>query len=606
MNTCQKIRIVILTLCVLTSFVQGRTEKQTTIFDFEGSFNYQNVKKNNANFAINKGRTGKALEIFLKKDCNPSITIKSQPWQVSHHAGIAIDITNTGTNNIGIIAEASINNTKSSLESFVWVEPGKTEILFIVFRRKHPPKYMDKYFRGMNGLPGPFLWHWLTPDLDKLNSLKLYTAKTNKNVLFQIDNVRGISKYTPPTENELKSDFFPFVDKFGQYKHRQWPGKTTSQDDIRRQHKEELKDILSNQGPDHWNKYGGWKTGPKLEATGHFRTEKINEKWWLVDPEGRLFWSQGVTGVRLSQATRIWGREEYFSEIPEYNDFREANLKRKYGNNWKSEAGSFIHRRLRSWGMNTIANWSDKDIYSMQKTPYVVSMGSGIAKEMPNILDETEFRKKVQKRINANTVKSFKDDPWCLGVFVDNELRWPKNNTAAVAETYYKVVGEELKNVAPNILYLGSRIHGSGKPLPAYIAASKHCDIVSINRYKFVVINEDLPQGSVDKPMIIGEFHFGALDRGLLHTGLKGVIDQKQRANAYTFYLQQALQNDRIVGAHWFQHTDQLVSARADGENYQIGLVDITDRPYPELVDALRKLAQYLYQYRNTGPEQKK
>ena len=606
MNTCQRIPIILLILCALATFAQGQTKTTTTILDFEDSFDYQNIKRSNAQVAITRGRTGKALEILLKKGYDSSITLKSQGWQVSHHAGIAMDITNTGKNSIGVIAEASINNTKSSLESFVWVEPGKTENLFIVFRRKQPPKYMDKYFEGMNGLPGPFLWHWLTPDLDKLNTLKLYTAKTNKNVRFQVDNIQGTGEYATPTEDELKTDFFPFVDKFGQYLHRKWLGKTTSQDDINKHHKEELKDLSANHGPENWNKYGGWETGPKLKATWHFRTEKIDGKWWLVDPEGRLFWSQGITGVRLSQATRIRGRENYFSEIPEYNDFREANLKRKFGDDWESQAGQFIHRRLRSWGINTIANWSDKDICNMQKTPYVVSMGSGIAKEMPDTLDETEFRKTVQKRINANNVDSFKNDPWCLGVFVDNELRWPKKNIVAVAETYYKVVSEELKKTAPNILYLGSRIHGSGKPLPPYIAASKYCDVVSINRYQFIVINEDLPQGSDDKPMIIGEFHFGALDRGLLNTGLKGVINQKQRANAYTFYLRQALQNDRIVGAHWFQHTDQLVSARADGENYQIGFVDIADRPYPEMVDASRKLSRYLYQYRKTSSEQKK
>ena len=99
--------------------------------------------------------------------------------------------------------------------------------------------------------------------------------------------------------------------------------------------------------------------------------------------------------------------------------------------------------------------------------------------------------------------------------------------------------------------------------------------------------------------MIIGEFHFGALDRGLLHTGLRAVSNQHQRGCAYTDYVKQALENNRIVGVHWFQHTDQLVTGRGDGENYQIGFVDIVDRPYPEMVEASRRLAVYLYEYRN-------
>lgn len=154
---------------------------------------------------------------------------------------------------------------------------------------------------------------------------------------------------------------------------------------------------------------------------------------------------------------------------------------------------------------------------------------------------------------------------------------------------------------APDVLYLGSRIHGSGNPRAAYRVASKYCDVVSMNRYQLAIVEEGLPPGSVDKPMIIGEFHFGALDRGLLHTGLKGVSNQQQRAAAYTDHVRQALENDRIVGAHWFQLTDQLVTGRGDGECYQIGFLDIVDRPYPELVEASRKLGEYLYQYRRSG-----
>lgn len=34
------------------------------------------------------------------------------------------------------------------------------------------------------------------------------------------------------------------------------------------------------------SKYGGWLNGPRLAATNRFRVEKINGRWWAVDPEG--------------------------------------------------------------------------------------------------------------------------------------------------------------------------------------------------------------------------------------------------------------------------------------------------------------------------------
>ena len=604
MYTHFRIAISLFFLGLFVSLAKAQTDKM--LFDFEGGFDVSDVETNNAEVAITNGNAGQgqALNVVLEKNKVANIQLKSgQSWgDLSGHLGIEMDITNNGEYSIGIIAEANENNGNTAIESFVWVKPGKTETMFMLFYRSQPPELVKKYLTGMRGLPGGYLWHWRIADLTKLNTLIFYTAKTDKDVIFTVDNVRAMGEYRPPTEKELQSNaFWPFVDRFGQLRQKDWPGKTYSVDDITNQHQEELIDLAAHPGPDNRNKYGGWTEGPQLEATGHFRTQKVDGKWWLVDPEGRLFWSQGITGVRLSQTTKTRGRENYFAEILDNGDFRQANLKRKFGENWNAEAAELIHTRLRSWGINTFANWSDEAIYNLRKTPYVVSLRSGIAKQVPPQLDAAAFGNAVQKHINTKTVAGFKDDPWCLGVFVDNELHWPGKNTGPVAETYYKVVKEVFKNVAPNILYLGSRIHGSGGPSPAYIAAANHCDVVSINRYKFAIIHEDLPEGSLDKPMIIGEFHFGALDRGLLHTGLKGVSNQEQRAHAYTYYVHQALENDRIVGAHWFQHTDQMVTGRGDGESYQIGFVDIVDRPYPEMLAASRRLGECLYDYRKTG-----
>jgi hypothetical protein len=53
------------------------------------------------------------------------------------------------------------------------------------------------------------------------------------------------------------------------------------------------------------------------------------------------------------------------------------------------------------------------------------------------------------------------------------------------------------------------------------------------------------------------------------------------------------------VGAHWFQYNDQFCLGRPDGENYQIGLVDICMQPYPEMMDAVMAAAAVLYKVRN-------
>ena len=42
-----------------------------------------------------------------------------------------------------------------------------------------------------------------------------------------------------------------------------------------------------------------------------------------------------------------------------------------------------------------------------------------------------------------------------------------------------------------------------------------------------------------------------------------------------------------IVGAQWFQYYDHPKGGRADGEDYDFGLVDVEDRPYQQLTAAL-------------------
>ena len=76
---------------------------------------------------------------------------------------------------------------------------------------------------------------------------------------------------------------------------------------------------------------------------------------------------------------------------------------------------------------------------------------------------------------------------------------------------------------------------------------------------------------------------------------------QGQRAHAYTHYLHEALKHPNIVGTHWFQYREQAVTGRPDGENYQIGFVDICDTPYQEIIDASRRIGEKMYEYRTNA-----
>lgn len=102
--------------------------------------------------------------------------------------------------------------------------------------------------------------------------------------------------------------------------------------------------------------------------------------------------------------------------------------------------------------------------------------------------------------------------------------------------------------------------------------------------------------------LLIGEFHFGALDRGLFHTGLVSLPNQKARAQTYIAYVRGPLRHPQFVGCHWFQYFDEPTTGRSyDEENYQIGFVDIADTPYAETIAACREVGYSLYPNENAA-----
>lgn len=541
--------------------------------------------------------------VFPEPGAGVSISPAEGSWNLEQYMAVAVVVRNPGKKPLTLIGQL---NRHPWINGFVHLPAGSKDTMIIHMRRAELTDRRKDQFVGMRGIPGGHQWHW---DPFDVQAVKILTLRDLDGVSVgrsaEVVSIRAVGRYAPIPPDKEK-DYFPFVDEFGQFMHADWPGKVKTAEDIRRFAARESTD-LQKKTLWKWTKYGGWTEGPKLEATGHFRTEKHNGRWWLVDPEGRLFWSHGVTGVRFSTETRVGDRKHHFSVIPEefkgkrMVDFTETDLAIRFGPDWKAMASSMAHDRLRSWGMNTVANWSEPSVCNLRRTPYVVAIhysGPGKTGLEKLLREPEEFRKALRARLAREKGKT-SEDPWCIGYFIDNEIKW---GNGMDPEFYYKTVGEEMRRVAPNKLYLGSRLHGHAHPhgsRPHLVAAAaKHCDVLGVNRYRFSPSDLRMLEG-VDIPIIIGEYHFGALDRGLLHTGLRGVSNQRQRAYAYEHYVTQALRHPNIVGTHWFQYRDQSVTGRGDGENYQIGFVDVCDTPYPEIIEASRRIGRNMYRIRS-------
>ena len=164
-----------------------------------------------------------------------------------------------------------------------------------------------------------------------------------------------------------------------------------------------------------------------------------------------------------------------------------------------------------------------------------------------------------------------------------------------MARRLFQCVSELCGAADPNHLNLGVRYHTLP---PAWsLEAMQDFDVFSLNCYR------DRPpadmfrriERTLGRPVIIGEWHFGALDVGLPASGIGRVADQAARGLAYRHYLEHAAADPACVGAHWFTLYDQSALGRHDGEAYNIGFLDVTHRPYDTMVRQARAAHERLY-----------
>ena len=169
-----------------------------------------------------------------------------------------------------------------------------------------------------------------------------------------------------------------------------------------------------------WDAFGGW-TGVSTTATGRFRTEQIDGVWWLVTPAGHGLFSAGIVGVRvLGDYAPSIGTAPY-----------QDNVLARYG----SEAAwaDVTLARLRDLHVTTIGAWSRDDLFVgvlpytpilgfAQHAPAVPGVALGLTGQPVRDYFDAAFADGAA--IEASAAASCAADPWCIGVFTDNELGW--------------------------------------------------------------------------------------------------------------------------------------------------------------------------------------
>jgi len=378
-----------------------------------------------------------------------------------------------------------------------------------------------------------------------------------------------------------------------------------------------------------YDRYGGVThvTGRK---TGFFHVELIGRKWWLITPEGHGFISKGVCHVSYAA--------DHAPSLG-YSPYGRVTAQR-YGSEdaWAQATA----QRMKTWGLNSVGAWSSAAM-NRQGLAYapILNVAASLERDLwlrGGVVDvfARAFRDGARK-LAVERCGPLKGDPWVLGYFTDNELRWgpdwrskesllesflkmPEGSAGRrradeflrtrksagdatdddkaaflelVAEQYFKVCAEAIRAADPNHMVIGCRFAGYA-PEAVLRGLRRHVDVVSYNDYSLEapVWNLERLTRVTGRPFMITEFSFKAKDSGLPNTRGAGVPveTQNDRADRFERYVTTIVKMPQCVGYHWFEWCDEPREGRFDGENSNYGLVRINDTPWEELTQRLASL----------------
>lgn len=442
----------------------------------------------------------------------------------------------------------------------------------------------------------------------------------------------------------------PALDLLGQSNLVKWKGKITSLKKLQKKWREEEEEEVSVGDLYGYSRYGGYRQH-KTHATGFFRTERKDGKWWMVDPEGHLFLSIGACCISLGSGggfKDLDKRADMLEQMPPEQfiytdkgrnyrvaDFATWNLQRRFGPSYEKPALDLTIKRMDKWGVNTIGNWSDKRVERSNRKAFTCTMyPAGIDGGLFGLGDPYEDGiEDGLHRSLKNMMEEYRDNPWLIGYYVGNEPTWlgqeqrvcenllagkdramkraleeylrqhgdsketRKDFVYDTFDKYLTILKDVQHRLDPNHMNLGYRF-ANPYAVNRKVAdiCAKHFDIMSFNCYAIQPDHKlmDRLLEWTNLPMLIGEFHFGAVDRGLGQS-LFQVAGQKERGDAYRYYVEQGFSHPGLVGVTYFTWMDEDVMGRFDGENYNCGLIDVTNLPYREQTEAMMQTATRLH-----------
>ena len=472
-----------------TEVVHKAPEEIFKLISFEDEENHYKVETSKGNEgtvklsyeADEEMGDGRSMKVVFSKGSWPGVSIQPTPeiqsWDFSDgYYAFAFDIINENpvSKQLNIKMDTILSGGSGRVFTAQIPSKEKTTIYIVSAMKKGESSLGMQANPPISGTGNVAVDGWTeSPDFNfnQIEQITFWLLNNGGDAAFTIDNIRVEASPYGPSE-EMYGDL---VDTYGQYTRTEWEEKITSDEELLVAKEEEIKKLeaweAENKAANDRTVYGGWLNEEyKQEAKGRFYTTKIGDDWTLIDPLGYPYFSTGVDILRISDMnTWVSSREFMFKDLPDkdsdlgehygtvantikppnglksgeaYN-FYTANLERIYGDSWLSSWADMAIRRFKAWGMTSIGNWSDSSLFwnkgTVYQFPYVADAwtheGGSFNKITVGIREiadpfDPKFIKATEESIKKVAKKKVAEDPYCMGIYVDNEIGWGNTKTA--------------------------------------------------------------------------------------------------------------------------------------------------------------------------------
>ncbi|MCK9506920.1 MAG: T9SS type A sorting domain-containing protein [Pigmentiphaga sp.] len=394
--------------------------------------------------------------------------------------------------------------------------------------------------------------------------------------------------------------------------------------------------VMKQNGDDVFNRYGH-DSRIKTNSTGFFYTKKINDRWWLIDPDGYAGINMSVTSLPdLNETNAVSAfeilRKNGFNGTG--NFLAKENMTKVYFSDKRSDRLAYTRRK------NFFQNYrvQRQQIYT---TPAVVKNNP----ENYVTIFDPEFESFADDF--AKAFANYKNERDLVGYYSDNEINFTEdqlrlflsnlpatdpNYLAAlnfvqskgltkeyvisnydslkelrnefltlVMERYYSVVVGSIKKYDPNHLYLGTRLHGKSRDSETCVnIAAKWCDVVSVNYYNYVFPSDQICSPTkwgkwlqtYDKPCMITEFYAKAYNTTYPDQSGAGFYtdDQDGRGIFYQISCLDVLKSKYYIGWHYFRYQDDLPPKFSNK-----GMIDPNNNEYLDMTKYMEELNRQVY-----------